>query len=163
MHPLIAVFALAGATATPTTDLFFKFDSAAMPEGSSEKLAQLVDYAAAHPCAKIVIDGNADSTGSDQYNVGLSLRRAKTIQAQLTMLGVNPKRIVVVGHGEEGVRLGDDSLDRRVSVSTTNKPLKSIIDESLATEAASVTWEEPVQAASIDGPRTETRTQTAFR
>ncbi|HWA01700.1 MAG TPA: OmpA family protein [Caulobacterales bacterium] len=44
--------------------------------------------------------GHADSTGSDQYNQGLSERRAMAVASILTNSGVAPQRIVATGFGE---------------------------------------------------------------
>ena len=154
----IILLALVGA-GEPTAEVFFEFDSARMPEGTSEQLAQFVDYAAAHPHAKIMVDGNTDSVGEPAYNVGLSLRRAQTIQSQLKLMGVDGDRIILVSYGEDGLRRTTDALDRRVNVWTTEDPLYAVIDRVLPT-ATSVTWDEPVFAAEIEGPKP---TQTAFR
>ena len=157
MNPII-LLALLGAS-DPTAEVFFDFDSARMPEGTSDQLVKFVDYAKEHPDAKIVVDGNTDSVGSREYNLKLALRRARTIQSQLTLLGVEGDRVVIIDYGEKGLRRTTNALDRRVTVWTTEDPLYAIIDRAMP-RATSVTWDEPVMAAQIEGPRA---TQTAFR
>lgn len=44
--------------------------------------------------------GHTDSTGSDQYNLGLSQRRAQSVASYLTGRGVNGQRFAVTGFGE---------------------------------------------------------------
>ncbi len=154
----IILLALIGAS-EPTAEVFFDTDSARIPEATSDKLQKFVSYAAEHPEAKIVIDGNTDANGAADYNVRLSLRRAQAIQSQLKLMGVDGNQLIVVGYGEDGLRRTTKQLDRRVAVWTTTEPLYVIVDHAL-TRATSVSWEEPVQAAQIDGPRA---TQTAFR
>ena len=154
----IILLALVGAS-DPTAEVLFDFDSARMPEGTSQQLAKFVEFAADHPTETIVIDGYTDSVGAPAYNVGLSLRRAQTIQSQLELMGVDPARLVIVSYGEDGMRRTTDALNRRVAVWTTDDPLYALLDRVLPT-ATSVTWDEPVLAAAIDGPET---TQTAFR
>ena len=154
----IILLALIGASA-PTAEVFFDFDSARLPEATSNKLEKFVAYAAQHPDAKVVIDGNTDANGAADYNVRLSLRRAQAIQSQLKLMGVDPSQLIVVGYGEDGLRRTTPKLDRRVTVWTTTEPLYVIVEHAL-TRATSVSWDEPVQAAQIDGPRP---TQTAFR
>lgn len=154
----IILVALIGASA-PTAEVFFDFDSARLPEATSDKLKKFVTYAEEHPEAKIVIDGNTDANGAADYNVRLSLRRAQAIQSQLKLMGVDTSQLIVVGYGEDGLRRTTDKLDRRVTLWTTTEPLYVIVDHAL-TRATSVSWDEPVQAAQIDGPRA---TQTAFR
>jgi outer membrane protein OmpA-like peptidoglycan-associated protein len=140
-------------------ELFFDFDSARLPEGTADRMAELVSWAKDHPTQKLVVDGNADSVGSQPYNVALSLRRARNVKAQLTLSGVSSDQIVIVGYGEDGLRRSMASLDRRVTVWTTDEPLYTIIDNAF-TRATAVLWDKPVDVAQIDGPRA---TQTAFR
>jgi outer membrane protein OmpA-like peptidoglycan-associated protein len=49
----------------------------------------------------IEIQGFTDSTGSEQYNVGLSQRRAQAVERYLVSKGVPLYRIAIVGLGEE--------------------------------------------------------------
>jgi outer membrane protein OmpA-like peptidoglycan-associated protein len=155
MNPIFLIAALS----TPTSEVFFDFDSARIPEGTSAELQKFVEFTADHPYAKIVIDGNTDSIGSSEYNIGLSIRRAQNVQSTLKRLGVDGDRLILVGYGENGLRRTTNALDRRVVVWTTEDPLYVVIDHALS-RATTVFWDEPVFAASIDGPRP---TQTAFR
>jgi outer membrane protein OmpA-like peptidoglycan-associated protein len=161
MNGLAILLAAATGTATPVkpcppaapplAELLFEFDSARLPAGSSQQLAGFARWARNHP-GKIVIDGNADSTGPSAYNVGLSLRRAQAVRAQLVRLGVDHDRIFVVGYGEDGLRRTTDALDRRVNVWTSQEPLYAIIDRALVRGTA-VVWDQPVTSAEVDGPR----------
>ncbi len=47
----------------------------------------------------IIVDGYTDITGKPAYNKALSMKRAKAVRAQLLKMGVDPKRIKLVGHG----------------------------------------------------------------
>ncbi len=48
---------------------------------------------------RMIIDGNADITGPEAHNIGLSERRAEAVKTQLTKRGINPGRIKTRGHG----------------------------------------------------------------
>ncbi|HET7756398.1 MAG TPA: OmpA family protein [Steroidobacteraceae bacterium] len=48
----------------------------------------------------VEVAGHTDSTGSAQYNQALSERRAHSVAAYLVSRGVNVKRLMVVGDGE---------------------------------------------------------------
>jgi outer membrane protein OmpA-like peptidoglycan-associated protein len=48
----------------------------------------------------IEVAGHTDSTGSEQYNQQLSLRRAQTVANYLTNRGVKQERLITVGAGE---------------------------------------------------------------
>jgi outer membrane protein OmpA-like peptidoglycan-associated protein len=59
-----AVMAENTSAVQPTAEVFFAFDSARIGEETSSRLAELVDWSAQHPYAKIVLDGYTDSTGT---------------------------------------------------------------------------------------------------
>jgi outer membrane protein OmpA-like peptidoglycan-associated protein len=62
----------------------FWFDKAFVEPCLKEVLAQVSDYAKAHPDEKLVIVGHTDLVGSDTYNQSLSERRARSVYACLT-------------------------------------------------------------------------------
>jgi outer membrane protein OmpA-like peptidoglycan-associated protein len=71
--------------------------------------------------AAFVIEGHADSTGSDAYNLDLSRRRAETVEAGLVARGIPRERLRAMGFGEQrllstGTSEGDHALNRRVEV-----------------------------------------------
>ena len=49
----------------------------------------------------IDVYGFTDSTGSANYNLGLSQRRAQSVSSYLTSQGINPRRMYVTGFGQE--------------------------------------------------------------
>ncbi|MGN6788288.1 MAG: OmpA family protein [Rhodanobacteraceae bacterium] len=64
-------------------------------------LNQAVDTLNRYPQVKIEIDGYTDSIGTEQYNQGLSERRANIVNSYLTSHGIDPSRITAVkGFGE---------------------------------------------------------------
>jgi OOP family OmpA-OmpF porin len=64
-------------------------------------LDQAVDTLNRYPQVKIEIDGYTDSVGTDQYNQGLSERRANIVNQYLTSHGIDSSRITSVkGFGE---------------------------------------------------------------
>ena len=48
----------------------------------------------------VEVAGHTDSTGSDQYNQGLSERRAQSVASYLSSHGVSSQRLITVGAGE---------------------------------------------------------------
>ncbi|MBO9662335.1 MAG: OmpA family protein [Dokdonella sp.] len=64
-------------------------------------LDQAIDALKRYPEIKVELDGHTDSVGTDQYNQGLSERRAQIVADYLTAHGVDSSRIVAVkGFGE---------------------------------------------------------------
>jgi len=139
----------------PAAEVFFAFDSARLPDGAWRQLAGLVEWSARHPYAKIVLDGHADATGSDVYNIGLSSRRAERVQAKLIALGVPADRIYRGVYGEDDVRRATPDQDRRVTIWTTEESLSALIQHSLVRGTA-VLWNSPVTSAEIDGSESAT-------
>ncbi|HIV49923.1 MAG TPA: OmpA family protein [Candidatus Helicobacter avicola] len=50
--------------------------------------------------AKVVLEGNTDSFGSDEYNFALGKKRADSVRNALEIRGVNPNNISTVTYGE---------------------------------------------------------------
>lgn len=72
------------------------------PESDSlAVLDQAVDTLKRYPQVQIEIDGHTDSVGTDQYNQGLSDRRANIVDGYLTSHGIDASRVSAVkGFGE---------------------------------------------------------------
>lgn len=52
-----------------------------------------------YPETRIIVNGYTDNTGSPQYNLDLSQRRASSVRAYLISQGVAANRISAIGHG----------------------------------------------------------------
>ncbi len=97
----------APAAAAPTSekvtfaaDAFFDFDKSVLkPEGKA-KLADLVSKLQGTDIEVIVATGHTDWTGTDAYNMKLSMRRAKAVKAFLVSKGIPASRIYTEGKGE---------------------------------------------------------------
>lgn len=78
---------------------FFAFDSYAItPE--MEKAISRNARNAKGSYARISVEGNCDSHGTDEYNYALGLKRAKAIKDALVGYGVSSERMVMVSYGE---------------------------------------------------------------
>lgn len=69
----------------------------------------------------IEVTGHTDSTGSDEYNLGLSERRANSVAASLRSSGVDADRIITKGFGEsrpiaDNATAEGRAMNRRVEV-----------------------------------------------
>jgi outer membrane protein OmpA-like peptidoglycan-associated protein len=133
-------------------EFFFPFDSARSTNPSDE-VAVIAEYARNNPNERIVLDAYTDLIGDPAYNIGLAIRRGKSIESKLVAAGVDADRIIVVAYGEAGMRRSANSYDRRVTVWATNDPLYAIVDHSLV-EGTAVVWEKPVAAAELEAPGT---------
>ena len=83
-----------------SADAFFDFDKAVLkPEGKA-KLEDLVSKLQGTDIEVIVATGHTDWTGTDAYNMKLSMRRAKAVKAFLVAKGIPEARVFTEGKGE---------------------------------------------------------------
>jgi len=101
--PVVAPAAAPAPTAEKVTfsaDAFFDFDKSVLkPEGKTT-LQNLVAQLKNTDIEVVVATGHTDWTGSDAYNMKLSMRRAKAVKAFLVSKGIPEARIFVEGKGE---------------------------------------------------------------
>ena len=112
------------ATKDDWEEINFLFDRAVLTDGypSLLKLAELLKE---NPEHRAKLEGHADSRGSEQYNVGLSEKRARTVSDFLTKYGAPASRISVVGRGKTAPKVSNDTdagrwINRRVEVTVTD-------------------------------------------
>ena len=88
-------------------------------------LNKLVAFLNKYPDRTVNIEGYTDSTGSADYNMGLSQRRADTVRSYLVNQGIGSGRLVASGKGMSSPVAGNDSAtgrqqNRRVEVIINN-------------------------------------------
>lgn len=82
------------------TGVNFKFDSSAIEPESERILNRAVDELKRAPSVDVRIVGHTDSTGSDEYNMALSHRRANAVKDYLVRHGISAARLTTEGRGE---------------------------------------------------------------
>jgi OmpA-OmpF porin, OOP family len=108
----------------PTVDLpivTFDFDSAALTPVAAAVLDQLAIalLSAELRGAPFTVEGHTDTAGSDDYNQGLSERRAEAVLRYLGSRGVDVGRLQAVGKGEREPIVPDQpnaAINRRVRI-----------------------------------------------
>jgi opacity protein-like surface antigen len=101
--------------------VFFDFDRANLTAQAVTTIKQAAAAAKSGNKTRIGVTGHADRSGSDAYNMALSLRRANAVKDQLVREGIPAANITVVGRGEsqplvptaDGVR---EPQNRRVEI-----------------------------------------------
>jgi outer membrane protein OmpA-like peptidoglycan-associated protein len=91
------------------------------PAGEVSMHDVLERLAVADPEARVVIEGHADETGTPDYNVALSRRRAETVASWLTAHGVPAERMRITAEGALRPLVIGESIDalapnRRVTI-----------------------------------------------
>jgi OOP family OmpA-OmpF porin len=103
-------------------NIFFEFDSAVLRPQFHDELDQVGDYMNKNPNTYVVLAGFTDSIGSEEYNLGLSRRRAESVAGYLqNNANVAEDRIVVDWFGKLNPIAGNDtaegrSMNRRVEI-----------------------------------------------
>jgi outer membrane protein OmpA-like peptidoglycan-associated protein len=78
----------------------FDFDETVVRPDSRAILDEAAEVLRQHPDVDIVVEGYTDDIGTEEYNQGLSERRAQAVFHYLVNHGVAPDRMEVIGYGE---------------------------------------------------------------
>ena len=89
-----------GIVVTFDSGILFDYDSDALKSNARSNLSELAASLQRHPDVDVMIVGHADATGSDEYNMNLSYRRAQSAAQYLQQQGVAASRIETAGRGE---------------------------------------------------------------
>ena len=81
--------------------VLFPYDSAQVEDAERGKVEAVAEFAKSSPNVNIVLEGNCDERGSNEYNMSLGERRALAVRAYLMNLGVDGARIQTKSYGEE--------------------------------------------------------------
>ncbi|GAA0265390.1 OmpA family protein [Alteraurantiacibacter aestuarii] len=82
-------------------DVTFAVDSTAISPNMRNTLDGVAQSLVNYPNSLIDVMGHTDSTGSEQYNLDLSRRRADSVTNYLVSRGVSRARIESIGYGEQ--------------------------------------------------------------
>ena len=94
--------AVKAAEAVVLEAVYFDFDRSDLRQDARDTLSKNAEALLKKIAdAKITIEGHADERGSDEYNMALGDRRAKSAAKYLVTLGVKADRINTISFGEE--------------------------------------------------------------
>jgi outer membrane protein OmpA-like peptidoglycan-associated protein len=104
-----------------TGDILFDVDSALLRAESRQTLNDLANNFKQYPDEVFDVEGHTDSTGTSEYNMGLSQRRADSVRSYLSQGGVPINRINAAGYGETKPKASNNTpegrqLNRRVEI-----------------------------------------------
>lgn len=91
--------------------VYFAFDQNMIPLSESSKISAVADYLSGNPSAGVVIEGNCDSRGTEEYNRALGERRANAAKIALMDLGIAESRIGTISYGEAKPSVQGESED----------------------------------------------------
>lgn len=101
--------------------VFFDWDRYNLSAQAENTLGQAANAYKTSGSARVTATGHTDTTGTESYNMALSLRRANTVKDSLVRKGVPASAITVIGKGESQllVQTGDgvrEPQNRRVEI-----------------------------------------------
>ena len=93
----------------PLADVFFDYDSVELREESRQLLQKHLTWLKRWTSTKFVVEGHADSRGTNEYNLALAERRAAAVRDYLVSLGLAADRVTIVSLGEEQPMCADET------------------------------------------------------
>ena len=81
--------------------IHFAYDSSVIRKSEQASLQSVAQALAADPNTKLLVEGNCDERGTEEYNRALGERRALAAREALAKLGVNPMRIRTESFGKD--------------------------------------------------------------
>lgn len=81
-------------------DITFDHNSAVVRPGLYSEIDRIANIMLQYPDTFIRVEGHTDSTGSEQYNLELSARRAVAVKNLIVQKGVSSSRVETVTYGE---------------------------------------------------------------
>jgi OmpA-OmpF porin, OOP family len=80
--------------------VFFDWDKATLTDRARQIIREAADNSTHVHYTQIVVNGYTDTSGTPKYNLGLSIRRANAVAAELVRDGVPRNAISIHGYGE---------------------------------------------------------------
>jgi len=98
---------------------YFGLNSSDVRQSDMKALMIQSNYIAAHPSARVRLEGNTDDRGSREYNIGLGWRRDQSVARLMEQQGVKASQIQMVSYGKENPAVSGNNehawaLNRRV-------------------------------------------------
>lgn len=82
-------------------DIHFDFDRYDLRPDAKRILAENARVLMENPTWKVQIEGHCDERGSNEYNLALGEKRARSAMNYLIKLGISPERLSIISYGEE--------------------------------------------------------------
>jgi len=102
-----------GIKITFDSGILFDIDSYQLQPAATANIESLVKILNKYPDTNILIEGDTDDTGSDDYNQTLSERRAEAVANYQKSLGIPGSRVSTVGLGESNPVASNDTEEGR--------------------------------------------------
>ena len=91
----------------------FDTNSSYIMGSATALLDEVVTILQKNPEMKLEIQGHADNTGTQEYNLWLSERRASGVMEYLVSKGIDPDRLTAKGYGSTQPVVSNDTAEGR--------------------------------------------------
>ena len=81
--------------------VYFGFDASQLAPSELAKIEAVANHLREKPNRVVIVEGNCDERGSNEYNLSLGENRAISIRDYLVSLGIDAQRIQAKSYGEE--------------------------------------------------------------
>ncbi|TDE17101.1 OmpA family protein [Dyadobacter psychrotolerans] len=102
-----------GINLTFNSGLLFKLNSAELSEGAKDELRKVGGILMKYDDTQILLEGHTDDTGSDDYNMKLSKRRAEAVSSYLKSQNLPSSRLKTKWYGESQPKFENNSEGNR--------------------------------------------------
>jgi outer membrane protein OmpA-like peptidoglycan-associated protein len=107
-------------------DVTFDHDSATVRPGLYTEIDRIANVMLQYPDTLIRVEGHTDSTGTEEYNMDLSARRADSVKNLIVQKGIAPVRLETMAFGESSPVATNDTeagrqMNRRVEIKIAPK------------------------------------------
>ncbi|MDR2583447.1 MAG: OmpA family protein [Fibromonadaceae bacterium] len=92
-------------------DVYFEFDQATLTSSAKDILTEVGTILKRESRFTVLTEGHTDERGTENYNLGLGMRRADAVVKFLTNYGVASSRLTKVSYGEEQPKAAGHSED----------------------------------------------------
>ncbi len=83
------------------TPVYFGFDASNLKDSELSKIEAVAQHLQANPTRVVMVEGNCDERGSNEYNLTLGELRAGSVRDYLLRLGIAAERVQTKSYGEE--------------------------------------------------------------
>ncbi len=81
--------------------VYFDYDAYTIPGGESSKISVVAEFLRINPAVVLVVEGNCDERGTNEYNMSLGEYRGQSVREQLITMGIAAAHIQTSSFGEE--------------------------------------------------------------
>ncbi len=92
-------------------DIYFEFDQSTLTSQARDILTEVGGILKREQRFTVLTEGHTDERGTENYNIGLGMRRAESVVKFLVNFGVASNRLTKVSHGEEQPKASGSSED----------------------------------------------------